>query len=268
MPVSELPYGKATLKWQAKDGAFVGAVILGGKRVAMMEDADEQILLTRLRNEAGRLHPDYVGFDGAMRRYLHFFPSGLHGLASASSERTYKERAASRLREGLPLERAAEAVREDAVRLAGAGIQTNMLSPFEAARLRDTLLGETSARFLRGAAAFATGDYRAGTAMMSAAVQPHGRISWPIVTYLPFLWDYERHMFLKPTVTVDFADRVGHDFAHRYAAEPNAETYLALLDLVEVTRNAIAALTPRDNLDLQSFIWVVGEYREGDERER
>ncbi|HEX7874423.1 MAG TPA: hypothetical protein VF475_16035 [Sphingobium sp.] len=142
-----------------------------------------------------------------------------------------------------------------------------MLSPFEAARFRDTLQSETGGRFLRGAAAFATGDYDAGARAMAAAVQPHGRISWPILTYLPFLWDYERHMFLKPTVTADFADRVGHDFHHAYSPEPNAETYHSLLDLVDATRNAIASLEPRDNIDIQSFIWVVGEYREGDERE-
>ena len=268
MPVSEIKYGEATLKWQvAKAGGFTGAVILGGKRVALMDDADEEHLLARLRNEAGRLHPDYVGFDGAIRRYLHFFPSGLGGPANASSEREYKERAAARLQAVLSSEQAIEATNEDAARVAKAGIQTNMLSPFEAARLRDTLLGETGGRFLRGAAAFADGDYANGAAEMAAAVQSHGRVSWPIVTYLPFLWDYRRHMFLKPTVTADFADRVGHDFHHRYSPEPNSDTYLALLDLVNSTRAAIAELKPRDNMDIQSFIWVVGEYREGDERE-
>ena len=268
MSVSEQKYGQATLKWQAaKDGGFAGAVILGGKRVALIEDADEERLLMRLRNEAGRLHPDYVGFDGAMRRYLHFFPGGLQSAANASSERGYKERAAERLRASLSIEQGLDAGAEDAAALTKAGIQTNMLSPFEAARLRDTLQGETGGRFLRGAAAFATGDYEAGVQTMAAAVQPHGRISWPILTYLPFLWDYQRHMFLKPTVTADFADRVGHDFHHAYSAEPNAQTYLSLLDLVEKTRSAITSLQPRDNIDIQSFIWVVGEYREGDERE-
>ena len=225
MPVSEMKYGQATLKWQvAKDGGFTGAVILGGKRVALMDDAVEERLLDRLRNEAGRLHPDYVGFDGAIRRYLHFFPSGLRGPANASSEREYKERAAARLQAVLSSEQAIEATNENAARVAKAGIQTNMLSPFEAARLRDTLIGETGGRFLRGAAAFAVGDYATGAAEMATAVQPHGRVSWPIVTYLPFLWDYRRHMFLKPTVTADFADRVGHDFHHRYSPEPNSYT--------------------------------------------
>lgn len=268
MPASELKYGQATLKWQAaKGGGFAGAVILDGKRVALIEDADEKKLLARLRNEAGRLHPDYVGFDGAMRRYVHFFPGGLHSAANSASERGYKERAAKRLCAFLSIEQALDASAEDATALARAGIQTNVLSPFEAARFRDTLQSKTARQFLRGAAAFATGNYDVGARAMTAAVQPHGRISWPILTYLPFLWDYERHMFLKPTVTTDFADRVGHDFHHAYSPEPNAETYLSLLDLVDTTRNAIASLEPRDNIDIQSFIWVVGEYREGDERE-
>lgn len=263
MSIREEKRGKATLRWQpAKDGGFAGAVLLDGKRVALLEDADEARLLTRLRNEAGRLHPDYVGFDGAIRRFLHFFPDGFKGEANEAHERGYKERAAGKLRTALAIERATDANDEDAARVSSAGIQTNMLSPFEAARLNDTLRGDTGGRFLRGAAAFAGGEYRKGLDEMTAAVRPHGRISWPILTYLPFLWDYERHMFLKPTVTNDFADRVGHDFRHRYEAEPNEDTYLALLDLVEVTRREIAALAPKDNIDIQSFIWVVGEYRD------
>lgn len=268
MQVSEIGYGRATLKWQvAKDGGFIGAVILGGKRVAVIEDSEETRLLVRLRNKAGELHPEYVGFDGAIGRYRRFFPSGLHGAAGASSERDYKERAASRVRDAVTHEHAINAANSDAIRLAKASVLTNMLSPFESARLRDTLMGDTGGQFLRGAAAFASHEYAAGASTMTEAVQQHGRVSWPILTYLPFMWNYEHHMFLKPTVTVDFADRVGHEFHHHYVAEPNPDTYLALLDLVATTRTAIAELEPRDNLDIQSFIWVVGKYGNGDERE-
>ena len=107
MQVNQTPYGKATLKWQAvKDGGFVGAVMLGGKRVAVIEGSEEERLLVRLRNKAGELHPDYVGFDGAMTRYRRFFPSWMHGPASASSERDYKERAATKLRATVLIEQA------------------------------------------------------------------------------------------------------------------------------------------------------------------
>lgn len=263
MVTREEKIGKAILRWQIdKNGGFTGAVIIGGKRVALITDVEEVRLIARLRNEAGKLHPDYVGFDGAMKRYLHCFPDGFRGTANASSERGYKERAAKRLQEVLPIDQAGNSNDSDASQVANGGIQTNMLSPFEAARLRDTLLGKNGGQFLRGAAAFVRGDYSTGLLQMSAAVQSHGRISWPILTYLPFLWNYKEHMFMKPKVTTDFANRVGHNFSHRYSADPNPETYLALLDLIEVTRGEIESLEPRDNIDLQSFIWVVGEYRE------
>ena len=266
MPVNELKYGKAILKWQAaKDGGFEGAVIRDGKRVAYIEDSNEQNLLARLRSEIGRLHPDYIGFDGAMRRYLRFFPDGFDSSANASSERNYKEQAAKRLQNSLTIEQGLSASQADAVALADAKISTNMLHSTESARMRDTLLGTTGSQFLRGAATFAAGDYGQGSMDMATAVKPHGRISWPLITYLPFLWDFKRHMFLKPAVTRDFADRVGHDFANLYSAEPDAVTYQSLLDLVDTTRRAIARLHPRDNLDIQTFIWVVGEYRNDDE---
>ena len=266
MATSEERIGKAILRWQPdKDQGFVGTVIRDGKRLTPIHDDDENRLISRLRNEAGRLHPDYVGFDGAIERFLCFFPDGFHGAANVSNERDYKLRAAERLQSSLALEQAASADNSDAVRVVSAGIQTNMLSKFEAARLRDTLLGDTGGRFLRGAAAFSEGSYMVGLDDMAAAVHPHGRVSWPILTYLPFLWDHQEQMFLKPTVTTDFADRVRHDFSHHYDAQPNEGTYLSLLDLVGTTQKAIEALKPSDNIDIQSFIWVVGEYREENE---
>lgn len=263
MPGGEEKLGTATLHWiLAKDGGFVGVINAGGKRVfGPIEDQDETRLIARLRNEAGRLHPDYVGFDGAIRRFAHFMP---RGFASAENERVYKERAAAKLALAVPLDQAAQADDAAAKAIASGGVLTNMLSPFEAARLRDTLVASNGARFVRGAAHFAAGQYAIGIAAMTAAVHPHGRISWPIITYLPFLWAPTDHMFLKPTVTCDFSARVGLRFHHDYDPEPNMATYDALLDLVAETSNAIAVLGPRDNIDMQIFIWVVGEYGDGD----
>ncbi|MBH0114366.1 hypothetical protein I5E68_15580 [Novosphingobium sp. YJ-S2-02] len=262
MPYGEEKLGKATLRWQPdKKGGFVGVVNVGGKRETLIEDADEPRLIARLRNYAGRLHPDYFGYDGAIKRFRLFMPEG---FASADNERSYKVKAADRLAGVLSINAALEANDTDAMKVAGASISTNMLSPFEAARLRDTLRGETGGRYLRGAAQFALGQYQDGIREMTAAVLPHGRISWPLITYLPFLWRYDEHMFLKPEVTKDFASRVGSSFCHRYSAEPDAQTYEALLELVAETKCEIRQLEPQDNIDIQSFIWVVGEYRDGE----
>jgi hypothetical protein len=53
---------------------------------------------------------------------------------------------------------------------------------------------------------------------MERALKPHDSAKWTVATYLPFLWQPEKHMFLKPEVTKDFAARVGHRFATDYKA--------------------------------------------------
>ena len=67
---------------------------------------------------------------------------------------------------------------------------------------------------------------------------------------------------LKPEVTKDFAARVGHPFASNYEARLNIDVYVSLLDLVERTSRELFDLQPRDRIDIQSFIWVVGDYQE------
>lgn len=261
----EIPQGNATLRWQPdKQYGFAGVVILAGKRSEVFHDDYEQRLIARLRNEAGKLHPHYVGFDGAMKRFRDFMPDGLRGNTNVSMERTYKLDAALALAKVLPLDAAVNASDEDAKRVAHARCWINLLSQFESMRLKDVLNGSNGGAFLRSAARFASGDFADGGRGMDKAVQPHGRISWPMATYFPYLWDFQQHMFLKPLVTVDFSERVGHHFHDDYKAEINAQTYESLLDLVGATRAAISSLEPRDNIDIQSFIWVVGKYEDDD----
>jgi DNA-binding PadR family transcriptional regulator len=114
--------------------------------------------------------------------------------------------------------------------------------------------------FIRAAAAFTLGDVKAGLVRMAQALKPDDVAKWTVVTYLPFLWRPEEHMFLKPEVTKDYADRVGHPFLHEYTPELTEATYRSLLDLVRETREQITDLEPADSIDIQSFIWVVGRY--------
>ncbi|HEY4114042.1 MAG TPA: hypothetical protein VGM17_08280 [Rhizomicrobium sp.] len=100
---------------------------------------------------------------------------------------------------------------------------------------------------------------------MEAALKPHENAKWTVVTYLPYLWRPDHHMFLKPEVTKDFASRVGHPFAQQYEAKLNFAVYQSLLDLTRKTEEALKTLKPRDLIDIQSFIWIVGDYREGRE---
>ncbi len=73
-------------------------------------------------------------------------------------------------------------------------------------------------------------------------------------------------MFLKPEASKDFAARVGHRFHLDYEPGLEVGVYESLLDLAERTAGELADLNPRDRIDVQSFIWVVGNYREGREQ--
>lgn len=262
---SEEKLGKSIIRWQPnKDGTFSGAVITSGKRGEVLSDEDEQRLLTRLRNEAGKLEPNYFGINGAIARFLRFMPGGFEGERNLGQEREYKLRAHRQLNEVLPLDRAREGTAEDAARLRAAAVWINLLSPYESMHLKEALEGPSGPAFIRGAATFAEGDVDAGSEGMRQAMKRHGPFTWPIATYFPFLWQPDRHMFLKPTVTRDFAERIGHRFQYDYDPVARRDVYESLLDLAEETRTAISELNPRDNIDVQSFIYVVGGYREED----
>jgi hypothetical protein len=87
-------------------------------------------------------------------------------------------------------------------------------------------------------------------------------LTWPLVTVFGFIAQPERHIFLKPNVTRAAAREYGVDLA--YASRPNWDTYASLLAFAEQVREDQADLGPRDMIDLQSFIWVLGsdEYEE------
>ncbi len=224
-----------------------------------MEDADLPQLRARLRNEAGKLHPNYQGIEGAINRFLYFFPGGFEDRAFDIDERQYKQRARQKLLHALPLDRAEMATGVDAIAVRPA-FNTNILSRFELARMHELLGSPEGAAFVQGAAAFTNGDYVRGLTAMVGAIAPHGRHSWPMLTYLPNLWMPGRHMFLKPNATLDFAQRVGDPFQYDYSPDPEADVYESLLELVASTESAIAILGPHDRIDVQSFIWVVGDY--------
>ena len=256
--------GGAILRIETKGAGYRGAIIRKGFSVAPQEDDDFQGLLARLRNEAGQLHPDYMGLDGAVERFRRFFHQGGFDDPAFANERAYKQAARDQFVAALPLGRARDAGPADAVLAKRAIAATNLLSPFEKMTAKAVLDSGDGPAFVRAAACFTTDDVGSGIAGMLVTVAPHGRSSWPILTYLPYLWASDRHMFLKPTVTTDYAARIGHRFQFDYASDPDPAVYASLLDLVAVTNATIRPMGARDNIDAQSFIWVVGSYTDAD----
>lgn len=251
--------GKRDLRLVRKDGRFFG--MADGKLCAEGDSADD--VWRRLHDDAGKGDPRYFGFDGARARFLRLMPDGFRSGKFAAMERDYKVAAKAKLDGTVPLDQAVDGA-GFGERVLSVYRATNLLSPYEKTRMQGVLRGQQGDAFVRAAARFTLDPCKTHLRDMEAALRPEDNAKWTVVTYLPFLWAPETHMFLKPEVTKDFAARVGHRFASDYEARLDLSVYDSLLDLAATTDRELAALAPRDRIDTQSFIWIVGHYREGD----
>ncbi len=248
--IREATVGNATVRLIKENAIYKGVVIVDGV-VKTQEQGDEaDDVWRRLHDEARKANPKYFGFDGA------------RSSDYAEQERNYKVAAKNKLDAAAPVEKVATGSGFGEVILA-VFRATNLLSPFEKTRLQDVLRGPSADAFIRAAARFTLGETRPALLEMERALRPSESAKWTVVTYLPFLWRPRKHMFLKPEVTKDFAARVGHRFASDYKPRLDIGVYDSLLDWVARTAAELPDLKPLDRINPQSFIWVVGDDKEG-----
>lgn len=261
--IREGKVGKAVVRLGTIASGYAAVVNEGGKRKFYEEGDDPDTLWMRAQDAAARLNPLFVGYEGARKRFLSFFPQGFRGADYIGHERAYKLDAKQKLDKAVPLDRA----------LTGTGFgeailsiyrATNLLFSIEKTRLQDLLRGRDADDFIHAAAAFASGDRNQGLREMKSILKRSDNAKWTVVTYLPFLWRPDTNVFLKPTMIQNFASRVGHRFADDYSPELDLKVYESLLDLAEEVKQKVADLEPRDMIDVQSFMWTSVEYREED----
>ena len=224
------------------------------------ETQDE--LWQRLRASALQGDPSFVGFDGAISRFRAIFAHGFRDAEYLEQERDYKVHARELLNSTVPLRDAATGT-GFAEPVLKAYRSTNIVHPvWEVPRMADALHSKDGDKLIQRLAGFTLGD-RSQLSAIKRIAHKYGAAKWPIVTYLPFLWDSgEPHVILRYEPTTTFASSVGHEFPHVYEAQLIPTVYESLLDLFARTENEIAELEPRDLIDVQSFIWVVSKYRD------
>jgi hypothetical protein len=202
------------------------------------------------------------------KHFLYYFPDGFRDETYIDWERDYKwaahEEWTAKLnkREYHRLLEAGDFA-EIAHRAVRIETRTNLLFSFEKMALRDAVRG-------RGARAFAEGLYEyiygrgsmrtrfeAFTDVLAGLPRRQTRVlTWPLHTVFGMIGNPDEHIFLKPRVTQAAAEEYGFDF--KYQSRPNWETYQSLLDFAEQVRRDTRDLEPRDMIDLQGFIWVLG----------
>lgn len=252
--------GKRELRLVEMGGKFHG--LSDGTVCATGSNADA--VWDQLHRESGKSDPKYFGYKDARSYFLKFFPNGFDSDGYRGEERDYKLAAKSRLDSGAPLDSAIEGKGLGEIVLS-AYQATNLLSHFEKIKLQEPLRSEHADKIVQASAIFTLEPDKKSLARLEAVLKPFDCAKWTVATYLPFLWQPDRHMFLKPEATKDYAARVGHPFASVYDPRLNIETYQSLIDLVEETAKELKDIRPVDRIDIQSFIWVVGDYQEGRE---
>lgn len=207
-------------------------------------------------------------------KFLRFFPNAFEDQKYIAWERGYKWQAHERwdaqlnrpeyeslLEKGEFIEIANRAVKIES--------PTNLIFSFEKMALRDAV------RSAEGAQIFAEGlyDFLHGTGVtkqkfarwveaVARLPKKQSRVlTHPVATVFGFIAQPKKHIFLKPTVTKTAARTYGFDF--EYGSKLFPETYASLLSFAETIKRDLADLKPRDMIDIQSFIWVLGsdEYR-------
>lgn len=209
----------------------------------MRQRADPDDVWKRLHDEASSADPRYFGYAGARTRFLKFVPDGFAAPGFAGKERDYKLRAKAKLDTEAPVGRA---LRESGFgETALAAFRTNLLAPFEKMRVRDLLRGSSADAFIQAAANFTLDTTETALRRVETILKPHDCAKWTIVSYLPFLWRPETHMYLKPEVTNDFAARVGHSFSRLYEPRLDPAVYRSLLDMADRTAAEVVDLAPK-----------------------
>ena len=248
-----------------ENGALAGRCQRPGQAGAIIDgepDETQEELWQRLVNAALKEDPSFFGYDGAIARFLAIFPDGFEDPGYLENERNYKVEARELLNERVPVAEAANgSVAVDGV--VEAFEATNLVHwQWERPKIINALRSGDGEKLVQHLANFALGDWdRLGA--IAAICDRYGAGKWPIVTYLPFLWDSgQEHALLRYTPTATFAARVGHPFPEMYEARLDPAVYGSLVDLFATTGEKLADLGPRDWIDVQSLVWVVSEYRD------
>ena len=148
--------------------------------------------------------------------------------------------------------------------------RTNLLFSFDKMALRDAVKSAAAARavamglyaFLYGAG-HAAHKFKAWCDVIAGLPRKRTRVlTWPVVTVFGFIAQPERHVFLKPNAMRAAARTYGRVLL--YEPRPSWISYEGFLDFARAVWRDLHDMRPRDMIDIQSFLWVLGseEYRE------
>lgn len=233
------------------------------KVVATAEAPTQQAVEAEIKATLNGQSEEFVGFGGAINLFLKAFPGGFETTQFIEDEREYKQSASHKIQGTLANSIIEEAINSDDLgefaKHVMSGLQaTNLVSPFEKARFSDAMKKEAFRKsYAPALRELLHGDFDKAFARYVGVLKEGDALTWPLATYFSFLFEPRRHMFMKPEVMKLCAYRLWYSL--HYETPPNLSSYGSLLEFTEYVRDGIELLKPVDNIDIQSFMYVIGE---------
>lgn len=262
-----------------------------GLKPAELSADDARALDARLRgrrvpgavSKAGKKRPmvrtpqlpqTYASFEDQLRWFEARFVGGFQGELFLNEERGYpdskgkkgyKEAAIALAREQLAPERFKAASPEELFEAAKRVVQfTNIVHPMEGAIAFGSMKAEDRAAFITalGELLHGAGDHGArlerfvDSIRITDAKGKVKKITWPMATILPAMYNPKEHVCVKPVYFEQQALIVG--LPADKSAPPSGPGYSRFLAVaLETQRKLIeAGQAPRDLMDVYSFIWL------------
>lgn len=250
------------LKYQPKNDGWAGIVVFKDKVAHRAENEDRIKLLQELEEFATRLNTSFFGYGGAIKRFLTVFEDGFEDAQYIKREREYKLKAKTKLDTGASLEQALLSQADISAAIASVK-STALIHHYESPPFLK-LLETNGIHFLKVLADFAVAPSKQTFDHVALLLKKNDCAKWPCLTYIPFLWMPDQHMFLKPGALKEFAERVGDKFQFFYESDLTYSVYQSLIEMTETTRSNIQSLNPADNIDVQGFIWTSIMYDNND----
>jgi hypothetical protein len=136
--------------------------------------------------------------------------------------------------------------------------ETHLIFPHEKMALRDGLQSPAHQQAFATALynlLYGDADLQSRFETYAAILEGIGAAKWTIATYFLFIVYPDEYMLLKPIVTQKIAAISG--FEIHYRPDLNWRTYRSVLALANYLKAALMGLSPRDMIDIQSFMWCI-----------
>jgi len=205
----------------------------------------------------------YQSLPQSIQYFLEKYPEGFYGTRFKEEERDYKIKTHNLSLELLGQDEFSLLLESnDYSEIVKRSLKivnsTNLIFPNEKMSLKDGLNSpESKEVFSKTLNSLIYGDDELEVRFINfiKILESMNSSKWTIMSYFLFIFQPEKYMFVKPTITQYSSELCGYEI--NYNPKLNWLTYKSVLDFSNYLFNELSELKPRDMIDVQSFMWCI-----------